>query len=168
MEIIYKASLDRFSKISTVIAFLLLIPMGFVCTVADTQNEGLIGLIILLSVFFFGYVYSVKSYQIIGEELIINRRFSLLNKKIPLSTIERVKLLDKRDFDWMDKTIGNNGLLGYYGYYSNTKLGSFKVYATNRNNGILLVLKDKQKKIVISPDDPGMADDLQKRLKGPA
>lgn len=111
-------------------------------------------------------IYKVKCYQITADEFIIKKHLSRFDKIIPLSEIESISIPDKSSFNWMRRnSSGYGGLLGFYGTYDNKTLGSFKMYATNKKNRVLIELKDSKGKIVISPDDTFMADDLQKQLK---
>lgn len=160
----YKASLDTTSKILTGFVFMLAI-FGLVITFI--QNPWYVGLgvfvipaILLVSTYF----YRVNSYQITNEKLIIKRPVAKFDKEILLSEIESVSLTDKQDFKWTVRTAGNGGLFGYMGLYANTKLGSFRMYCANRKNRILILIKNNKGKVVISPDDAGMVDVLQKLL----
>jgi Bacterial PH domain len=125
----------------------------------------LIFLIILIPIIFLTYIFSVQSYQITDEKLIIKRPISSLNKEILFSEIGSVQLLNKNDFSGTIRTGGVGGLFGSYGYFSNKKLGSFTMYATNNKNRVLLIVGKSKAKIVLSPDDLEMADDLQSHLK---
>lgn len=51
------------------------------------------------------------------------------------------------------RTFGIGGLFGYIGYYKNSILGSYKAYATNSDNTVLIETNHNGK-IVITPDDP--------------
>jgi len=161
----YKASLDTFSK--TITGFVFLMALGGISIMASIQPwySGLAITVVPLIVLAATYPYSVKSYQIAGDTLIIKRAFQRLDKEIPLSEIESVTIPDKSGFNWTIRTFGDGGLFGYYGLFANPKLGSFRAYATRRSNRILLVLKSQKEKIVLSPDDVGMADVLQKLIK---
>jgi hypothetical protein len=160
----YKASLDTLSKIITGFVFLLSV-FGVVVAIVIKPWYGGLGLIVIPVVILIPtYIYSVKSYQITNEKLIIKRPLSGFDKEIPLSKIESVTLPPKEDFKWTVRTAGNGGLFGYTGNFANAKLGNFKLYATNRENRILIILRENQNKIVLSPDDAGMAEALQKHL----
>ncbi len=161
----YKASMDSLAKVITTFVFLLSI-VGVVLSITFTPWYGGVGLIVIpLVILIPSYLYSVKSYLITDQSLIIKRAFPMFDKVIPLANIESAQQLNKEDFKWTIRTAGNGGLFGYTGYYANAKLGSFRLYATNRKSRILVILKDNKNKIVLSPDDAGMADALQKQLK---
>jgi hypothetical protein len=161
----YKASLDSVSKILTGSIFLMPIAGIIIMISFIPWYGGLVLIAVPLITLVPTYMYSVKSYQITADKLIIKRAFSKLDKEIRLSEIGSVTLTEKEDFKWTIRTAGNGGLFGYTGLYANPKLGNFRMYCTNRENRILLILKANQDKIVLSPDDAGMADALQKQLK---
>jgi hypothetical protein len=165
MEIIYKASLDKVAKILTAIALIALIVAAIPIFFELPSYVGFFPGILVVTVIIIAYLYSVKSYKVTDEKLVIMRPISLFDKEISLSKIESVRVLGKDDYKWKVRTMGNGGFLGYTGYYANQKIGNFKMYATSRTNGILIILKEKQRKIVISPDDTAMVDDLQKHIK---
>ncbi len=50
------------------------------------------------------------------------------------------------------RLLGNGGLFGWIGAFSNTELGTFRAYATNRNKCVVLELKDKT--LLVTPDSP--------------
>lgn len=50
------------------------------------------------------------------------------------------------------RTLGIGGLFGFIGRFHNAVLGSYKAYATNELNTVVLEFADE--KIVVTPDDP--------------
>ncbi len=50
------------------------------------------------------------------------------------------------------RTMGIGGLFGFVGHYHNAVLGSYKAYATNDLNTVVLVFEEET--IVVTPDDP--------------
>jgi len=162
---IYRASFDITTKIITFIVFSLIFWEILATALQGAWQVG-IPISIAFSLFIIGtYAYSIKAYQILDESLLIKRAFSKFDKAIPLAEIESVSIPNEADFKYTVRTFGNGGLFGYYGLYANKTLGSFRMYATNKANRILIILKDGKGKIVLSPDDTGMVDDLRKHLK---
>lgn len=49
-------------------------------------------------------------------------------------------------------TFGNGGLFGYVGHFRNEALGAYRVYATKRENAVVLHLEDRP--VVVTPDEP--------------
>jgi hypothetical protein len=50
------------------------------------------------------------------------------------------------------RTMGIGGLFGFVGHFHNEILGSYKAYATNEFNTVVLVFGDQT--IVVTPDEP--------------
>lgn len=161
----YKASLDTLAKTITGIVFLLIVTGIVFMFTLEPWYGGIVLVVIPIFILVPTYLYSVKGYQLTNDKLIIQRAFSKLNKEISISEIESASLTETGDFKWTIRTAGNGGLFGYTGLFANPKLGSFRMYCTSHRNRILILLIEKHEKIVISPDDAGMADALQKRLK---
>ena len=161
----YSASLNIFAKIMTGFVFLLAIFGVGLSLFLDPWYGGLVLSVLMTITIVFTYIYSVQSYQITDEALVIKRPFSKFDKIISFTEIESVRLPDKAEFKWTIRTAGNGGLFGYSGYFMNNKLGAFRMFASNGKNKILIVLKNEHEKIVISPDDVEMLDVLQKHLK---
>jgi len=160
----YKASLDTTAKVITGFVFLIVL---FGALMGFQKNNWFLALMIGLipaCLLFFTYIFSIQSYQITEEKLIIKRPLPGLNKEILLSEIESVKLISKEDLNGTIRTAGDGGLFGYYGYFFNKKLGNFTMYATNNKNLIVLIVGELKTEIVVSPDDATMLDVLQKRL----
>jgi hypothetical protein len=161
----YNSSLDTFSKIiSSFVFFILIGGIYLSLTIHPWYGGFCLSFISALLIICF-YPYRVVGYKLTADKLIIERPFVRLNKEILYSEMESAELRPKEDFKGTIRTGGNGGLFGYSGFFMNNKLGTFRAYSTNRNNRILITLKAKHEKIVISPDDIGMADALQKRLK---
>ena len=165
----YKASLNITAKIITGVVLLAAIYGIGTAIIYNAWDsvQALLGVLLTILIIP-AYLHSVKGYQITDEKLIIKRPLSMLDKQIPLSEIKRIQLLTSNDFKWTVRTFGDGGLFGYYGLFSNSRLGSFRMYATNNKNRILLILGEAEIEIVLSPDDPTMAADLKKLIGKPA
>ena len=61
--------------------------------------------------------------------------------------------LTKKKLSWAVRIFGVSGLFGYWGKFSNTKLGSMTWYSTRRNNAVLITTI-YNKKIVLTPNEP--------------
>jgi len=161
---IYKASLDTVAKIMTVFVFLMGVAGIILIFTVPPWYGGLFlfatGFVLIL-VF---YIYSVKSYRITDEKLIIERPFSHFNKEFPLSNISSARLEVKGEFRWTIRSAGNGGIFGYSGTYVNNQIGNFIMYATNRNNRVIIILKHPVKTIVISPDDSDLVEAINNKL----
>jgi hypothetical protein len=79
-----------------------------------------------------------------------------------LVTVQRrvgdVRILVSREpehwkWTWLGlRLFGSGGLYGYFGYFYMKRIGSVRMYATNRHNMVLLV-DEKGKKILVSPNE---------------
>ena len=166
----FKASLDTLSKALTAGVFILLITIGQKSVRALTAAHGetiLIlvhgGILLLFVAILFGsYMYSVRSYSVTDDELIIQRPIG--NRVIVCSDIKEIRKADKTEFSGTIRTFGNGGLFGYYGKFYNAKLGNMTWYVTQRKNSIIMLMKTGEK-IIISPDDISMFDKIQAVIK---
>jgi len=161
----YTTSLDMFAKIITGFLFIMVIAGIFISFSFYPWYGGLCVSVIPAILIFCFYPYRVASYQVTDEKLIIVRPFTSLNKEILLLDIESISLLNSDDFRGTIRTFGNGGLFGYSGYFSNSKLGTFMMYAANSRNKVVIAVKNHKYKIVISPDDTGLVSDVMKRLR---
>ncbi|MGV6827448.1 MAG: PH domain-containing protein, partial [bacterium] len=92
---------------------------------------------------------TVRGYQLRGSFLLVRR----------LGWYTRIDLTDLSSSQYDPqamassiRTFGNGGLFGFSGKYWNRELGSYKVYATNPENAVVLRLGKKV--LVVTPDNP--------------
>jgi hypothetical protein len=105
------------------------------------------------------YLFSPRDFLITGKYLVIKKVFGEV--KIPLEEIEEVKLLEKVKGI---RTFGSGGLYGYFGYFHLHEIGSVKMYAARRSK--LILIRCKNKKFVISPENPEeFIVELKKRVE---
>ena len=151
----YKASYDNTVKFVTIsftalLTFLVFFELTTLSNIESIFVPVLI-LCVLLSVLVVSFLISVSSYTIETDNITINKRIG--NIVINKSDIQSIKLLSKDDLKWTIRTFGVGGLFGYYGKFSNRKIGSMTWYVTHRNKTILITTT-AGKKILISPDEP--------------
>ena len=166
-EQVYSASLDRKAKtISLFLVILVSVLTVFVVWVGLSMPEDFLeilsatlGLWFLIGLY---YSRSVQGYLLQENELVIKKFFS--SYRIPIVSIKEVTLLKESGFKDLKSMTGSAGLFGYDGMYRDNAFGEMKWQATQKKNFILLVL-DSGLKVVITPDDPGLADHLQSVLK---
>ncbi|MEY3404991.1 MAG: PH domain-containing protein [Cyclobacteriaceae bacterium] len=163
----YSAKLDSSAKtISLIVLLLVSILTVFVVLVGIQIPEDFmeifsatLGLWILVGLY---YSRSVRGYLINERELVIKKIFSPY--RIPFDSILKISLLKETDFRDLKRLTGSAGLFGYDGLYRDNAFGEMKWQATQKKNFILLQLKSGFK-VVVTPDDPGLADLLQSALK---
>ena len=151
----YKTSLDNLAKVVTIVITILFaaIIVGQLSLIKDEGKSVPIFTTIILALIYFGtFSFRPISYKLTDNKLIIHRPLSDI--KIDRTEIKSVEQLDKAKLSWAVRIFGVGGLFGYWGKFSNTKIGSMTWYATRRNNAIL-VTTIHNKKIVLTPNEPG-------------
>lgn len=139
----YKASLDKTAIIITILVSLLfgaLIIFNFILPLA----------ILLLIVYLLCWYLKPLKFEIYNDELIIRRLIKSVH--INRTDIENLTLIDKNKLSGTIRTFGVGGLFGWYGKFSNKKIGNMTWYLTRRDKPILIITKTG-KKLLISPDD---------------
>ena len=150
----YKTSLDNLAKVVTIVITILFaaIIVGQFSLINDNGKSVPIFTTILLSLIYFGtFSFRPISYKLTDNKLIVHRPLSDI--KIDRTEIKSVEQLDKAKLSWAVRIFGVGGLFGYWGKFSNTKIGSMTWYATRRNNAVL-VTTIHNKKIILTPNEP--------------
>ena len=116
---------------------------------------GVCGLVIVLPILLYIMLhceaYAPQRLEISEECLTILRRRDSIT--ILHSTILEIAPLTKQDMAWTITMGGCGGLFGYFGSYKNRKLGSFRMYATSRENLFVIRTADGRQ-IVINCAEP--------------
>ena len=150
----YKTSLDNLAKVLTIVITILFagIIVGQFSFIKDEEKSVPVFTTIFLSLIYFGtFLFRPISYKLTDNKLIIHRPLSDI--KINRTEIKSVEQLEKTKLSWAFRVFGVGGLFGYWGKFSNTKLGSMNWYATRRNNAVL-VTTIYNKKIILTPNEP--------------
>jgi hypothetical protein len=119
--------------------------------------------LLLVSIYFFSFLLRVTGYELTGDYLVI-RRF-LKARAIPRSAIKEVEVLPKEALDSSFRIFGNGGLFGYYGKFTNRRIGTMTWYATRRDKVVLLRLQGGEK-IIITPNEPQRLQQALKKERG--
>ncbi len=159
----YKTSLDRFAKVTSIaisilFAAIIILQISFINF--DGNAVPLATSFTLLLIYFGTFSFRPVNYKLTENELIIHRPLS--DVSINRKEIKTVEQLDKTQLEWSWRIFGVGGLFGYWGKFTNKKLGSMTWYTTRKNKAVL-IQTIYNKKIVISPDEPEkfVADYLQ-------
>jgi Bacterial PH domain len=162
----FLASLDTVSKIITglVSPIFTLFPIILFFALRAQPNQNyipyFIGVTLLLWVIFaYCVLFWVKGYTITGEHLIINRVWK--DKTILLQDLKSAESITKSDMGLVLRYLGNGGVFGYTGFFSNKQYGRMEWFVTSQEKLIVIELHN-QKIICISPDDTA---DFIKTLK---
>ncbi len=158
---IYKASLDKLAKITS-IAVTLLFAFLAIFLFPILQQESfwvtVLTIVLLVATYAISLGYSPRAYQITEDMLVINRLF--YNARYERRKIEKVEMLSNEQMGLAIRTFGVGGLFGYFGYFASKNQGSMLWYATQREKFVMIHLEGN-KKIVLTPDDPiGFVSDL--------
>jgi len=150
----YKTSLDNLAKGVTVGVTILFAAIIFVqiTLIKDTGlSIPLFTTVLFLAIYFGTFLFRPINYSLTDDKLIIHR--PLTDVKIDRKEIKSVEQLDKEKLAWTFRTFGVGGLFGYWGRFANRKIGSMTWYATRKNKAVL-VTTVRNKKIVLTPDEP--------------
>lgn len=151
----FKASLDALAK-NLSIALAVLFGSMIVFHLSQIENTGkmasLFIIALLLIIFLSSYLFRPQGYFITDNALIIKRSVSPVT--IDRASILSAKQLNDNSLSGSIRLFGVGGLFGYFGKFSNRKLGKMTWYATHRNRNIVLVITTDQKKIIVTPDEP--------------
>lgn len=146
----YRASWDPLLKVITTAtcAFIIILILN---------NPSFWVILILGAIIIIPPFYTIFGYSIEGENLVIHRPG--WTKEFDLTRLQKAEV-DNKAMKWSWRLLGNGGLFGYIGTFSNKRLGVYKLYATNRYKCVVLELENR--KLVISPDSP---NDFVKEVK---
>ena len=151
----FNTSLDKLAKgvtIGITIIFGSIITMALYSLLNDEEKTIPSFIIIgLLLIYFIVYAFRPGNYTLTTGKLVVHR--PLTNVKISLTEIKSVEQIDKEKLGQTFRTFGAGGLFGYFGKFTNTKLGSMTWYATRMDKAVLITTIDN-KKIVLTPDNP--------------
>jgi hypothetical protein len=104
-----------------------------------------------LVIYGLAFAFRPAGYVVTAEELVVSR--PLLDVHIKRADIRRVAALPAQDLSASIRLFGVGGLFGYYGRYTNRRLGRTTWYATRRDTPVLLETID-DKKYIFTPNDP--------------
>jgi hypothetical protein len=154
-ETYFKASLDALAR-NLSIALAILFGSMIVVHIGLMKDTGTIAslfvIILLLIIFLSAFLFRPKGYVVTTDALIIQRAVSPVT--IVRSNILSAEQLNDNSLAGSIRLFGVGGLFGYYGKFSNSKLGKMTWYATRRKSNIVLVKTTDQKKIIVTPDEP--------------
>ncbi|MGE0772359.1 MAG: PH domain-containing protein [Cyclobacteriaceae bacterium] len=169
----YPASLDKTAIAITWLVTLLFIGIGGFQTYQVTQLDqydtrawvlmGANGLLVVI--FAICYLYRTVGYAVDRVGVTIQRPIG--NKVIRLEEIRKAFMVDKEEMGWVFRTFGVGGLFGYFGKFRSRSLGNMTWYATRRDRYLVIVTAD-DRKMVTTPDDPKMLDEIYRLLKSEA
>ena len=151
---IYKTSLGNWTKAITLavtMLFAFIIIQQYSLITDQGKPNPIYTTVLLLTIYFIAFAFRPVYYKMSNDSLIIHRLIKdvIIDRK----NIKSIELIDRADIGWSFRTFGVGGLFGYYGNFVNAKMGRMTWYATRRDRTVL-VITNKDKKIVLTPDDP--------------
>lgn len=93
--------------------------------------------------------FAIRGYSVMDGKLMIHRPG--WSTKFDLAKLTSAEVNPGATIGSL-RTTGIGGLFGFVGHYHNEILGSYKAYATNEFNTVVLVFGNET--IVVTPDDP--------------
>ncbi len=161
----YKATLDLKAKIITGCCAVIFIAMtiynlnqiDFTSGNAGKPLALLFTTVLVVSVLIICYLLRPLAYVVTNKQVIVRR--PIRDRIIERADIKRVLLPTPESMSWTIRTFGNGGLFGYFGSFNNRAYGGMTWYATRTNNYVMIITHDHDK-IVLTPDDTGMINDL--------
>lgn len=112
----------------------------------------LIDRILLPIVFAVIYIFALRTprYFYIEKDRIVVKLF--IGSKV-LEDIQSVRPILKGELKGTARSIGNGGLMGYTGYFKNAYIGSFQMYAVNKNELALVTLRNGKQYVINYPQE---------------
>lgn len=93
--------------------------------------------------------FIVRGYVLSDGELCIER-FGWQNR-FQLSEVKSV-VADPEAMRWSIRLFGSGGVFGFFGWFRNRSLGTYRAYGTDPKNTVVLEMRHVT--IVVTPDDP--------------
>ncbi len=150
----YNASLDKSARIVTVCITVLLSVLVIVQVFLFINHRSWSSLVIILLLFLIyliTYLYSPKSYFIRNKSIVVHRPVSDIT--LLQSDIRHIEVISSQKLKGAVRTFGVGGMFGYFGQFLNKEIGCMTWYATHRENAVVLIEMNNDKKIIISPDE---------------
>jgi hypothetical protein len=107
------------------------------------------GSVVMVGILIVAAAFAIRGYSVMDGKLLIHH-LGWANK-LDLSKLSKAEVSPGATMG-SARTMGIGGLLGFVGYFRNEILGSYKAYATNELNTVVLVFGNET--VVVTPDDP--------------
>jgi hypothetical protein len=124
------------------------VALVLICLVAAYAAKGW-GSVVIVAIFVVAATFSIRGYSVMDGRLLIHRLG--WSTKYDLSRLSCVEASPGATMGSI-RAMGIGGLFGFVGYYHNEILGTYKAYATNELNTVILDFGGE--KIVVTPDKP--------------
>ena len=105
--------------------------------------------------------FIVRSYVLSNHELRIERLG--WENRFKLASVESVEA-NPDAMRWSIRLCGSGGVFGFFGWFRNKTLGTYRAYGTDPKNTVVLKLRDRT--IVVTPNDPArFVEEILRRVK---
>ena len=104
---------------------------------------------VVVAVFGITALFCVRGFTLKGRELLIQR--SLWETRLTLDSLKEAHA-DPGAMEGSLRIAGNGGFLAFTGWFRSRNLGSYRAFVTDPARSVVLTFRDR--KIVVSPDDP--------------
>jgi len=150
----FGAPWGRSVKLATGLVGLILLVVLFAPLAAEWASPGKARLawlmpVVVLVIFGITSLFAVRGYRLTHRELWI-RRLAWWTR-LPLKDLTSAEP-DPQAFQKTLRKAGNGGYLAITGWFWNRRLGHFRAFVTDPQRSVVLRFKDRV--VVISPDDP--------------
>lgn len=150
----FNASLDKLAVVITLVVTIIFAAIIIVPLVLTTDSvQSISSILILVIIYLIVFLYRPLYYRTTDDLIIIHR--PIIDVKINLKDIKSVERLDKERLKGTIRTFGVGGLFGYWGKFTNGKIGAMTWYATRRDHAIIITTTSN-KKILLTPDEPDL------------
>lgn len=164
-EIHFSAPWSRAVKIVTFAVIVLLVGVSVVGSrhLSDTTplSARFAATFLPLAILLGTLPFIIRGYVLTPHELRIERlgwsnRFALANVESVEANPEAMR--------WSIRLCGSGGLFGFFGWFRNRTLGTYRAYGTDPKNTVVIKFKDRT--IVLTPQNPaGFVAEVLQRLK---
>ena len=146
---IYKFRRDWKVIIMTIAVVLLTIYIVYMVYFVEGDLTDRILLPIVFAVIYF-FALRTPRYFYIEKDRIVVKFF--IGSKV-LEGIQSVRPILKGELKGTRRSLGNGGLMGYTGYFSNMYIGSFQMYAVNKDELALVTLANGKQYVINYPQE---------------
>ena len=146
---IYRFRRDWMVIVMTIAVVLLTIFASYMVYFVEGDVEDRILLPIAFALIYF-FALRTPRYFYIEKDRIVVKFF--IGCKV-LEDIQSVRPILKGELKGTSRNFGNGGLMGYTGYFKNMYIGSFQMYAVNKEESALVTLANGKQYVINYPQE---------------
>ena len=146
---IYKFRRDWQVIVMTIALVLLTIYIVYMVYFVEGDLTDRILLPIVFAVIYFLALRTPRYFYIEKDRIVVKL---FIGSKV-LEDIQSVRPILKGELKGTRRSFGNGGLMGYTGYFQNVYIGSFQMYAVNKNELALVTLTNGKQYVINYPQE---------------